>query len=205
MTSLGNTAARPPSLPESGASGGGRPGMTLVELLVAMAIGLVVSGVALMIYRLNAKHYLREEAAIQQQQNLRAAFYIIGRDLRMAGNGMKVLGPDAKLVQIWTSSRQGLGPGGEASIDASDGWFKHPDSAAPGARAIFGVDGGGRSLRHRDHLQERRGEPDPSGEGGGDFRERLGSPRGPGGRGHRGRGQPGPGQPVRHLLYQKRR
>lgn len=122
-----------------------RAGLTLVELLVAMALGLIISGVAFSIYRINARHYLDEEAFIQQQQNLRAAFFIMGRDLRMAGNGLKVLGPDSKLAQAWTVSRPAL-IGGVPSINPSDGWFSLPDTATPGARAIFGIDGGtGRS------------------------------------------------------------
>jgi prepilin-type N-terminal cleavage/methylation domain-containing protein len=120
----------------------GRAGVTLVELMVTMALALIVSGVAFMIYRINTSFYLREEAYIQQQQNLRAAFYIMGRDLRMAGNGMKVIGPDVRRVRLWTSSRQILSPGGFPAIDPAEGWFAPPDDATPGAWAIFGLDGG---------------------------------------------------------------
>ncbi|MDR1656112.1 MAG: prepilin-type N-terminal cleavage/methylation domain-containing protein [Deltaproteobacteria bacterium] len=117
------------------------PGLTLVELLVVIAISLIVSAVAFTIYRINTGYYLREEAFIQQQQNLRAAFYVLGQSLRMAGNGLKVLGPDVSLIQVWSPS-QVIVNKGNVSISPNPGWFSHPGSSAGGARAIFGIDGG---------------------------------------------------------------
>ncbi|MDR0621705.1 MAG: hypothetical protein LBJ61_07505 [Deltaproteobacteria bacterium] len=118
-----------------------RPGVTLVELLVVVALAMMVAGVAFSLHALNSQSYFREDAYIHQQQNLRAALYFLSRDLRMAGNGLKILGPEVKLVQAWTPSRQKF-TGGVVGMEYSPGWFSHPDSTAPGFRSIFGVDGG---------------------------------------------------------------
>jgi hypothetical protein len=109
-----------------------------------MVISLIVTGVAFSIYRLNASYYLREDAYLQQYQNLRVALYTISRDVRMAGNGFYVIGPDFKLMQAFTTSREearaGLHPPSE--MVAVSTWFRHADTSTPGVRAIFGVDGG---------------------------------------------------------------
>jgi hypothetical protein len=116
--------------------------VTLVELLVVCAVALIISAVAFTIYRINTSYYLREEAYIQQQQNLRAAMYLVGRDLRMAGNGLMVLGPAVEKVQAWTPTRLDSAGVGGVVIDTTPGWFSHAGGGSdPGARAVFGVDG----------------------------------------------------------------
>jgi hypothetical protein len=116
-----------------------------VELLVVMVISMIVTGVAFSLYRLNASYYLREDAYLQQYQNLRVALYTVGRDVRMAGNGFSLLGPNLKLMQVWTPSREKNVSGHPPSVmEASSGWFRHSDIPGPdnlGARAIYGVDG----------------------------------------------------------------
>jgi hypothetical protein len=109
--------------------------------LIVVVISLIISGVAFALYRSNTGYYLREEAYIQQQQNLRAAFYIMSRDLRMAGNGLRVLGPNVNLLNAWTPSRLAV-DNGNFKIDIVPGWFSYPDSTENGIRAIFGIDGG---------------------------------------------------------------
>ncbi|MDR1080441.1 MAG: PilW family protein [Deltaproteobacteria bacterium] len=142
MTKNRETLADPDLAPRPGA----RTGITLVELLVVMVISLIVTGVAFSLYRLNASYYLREDAYLQQYQNLRVALYTVGRDARMAGNGYSLLGPDMRLMQIWTPSREKATSGHPPSeMEAAAGWFRHADIPGPGglgARAIFGVDGG---------------------------------------------------------------
>ena len=119
------------------------PGVTLVELLVVSALALIVSGVAFSIYHVNTVHYLRQEAYIQQQQNLRAAMFVMSRDLRMAGTGLLLLGPAVKRIQAWTPSRPVIGPDSRVVIEPTSGWFSLPGPGAePGARAVFGIDGG---------------------------------------------------------------
>ena len=133
---------------------GFRPGVTLVELLVVVLISVIVVAVAFTLYRVNVTYYLKEDARLEQDQNLRVALSTVARDVRMAGNGYALLGPPNRLqfIQVYVPSQERLGSGGRAVQQASlEGWFSHADTAAEtaiaapdqlGARAIFGVDGG---------------------------------------------------------------
>jgi type IV pilus assembly protein PilW len=120
---------------------GFRPGLTLVELMIAIALALIVSIVGFNIYRINADQYLRVDSYILQQQNLRAAFYLMARDLRMAGNGLFVLGPKVKMVQAYVPS-QPIIKDSLPTISTTPGWFMNTDTSERGFRAIFGSDGG---------------------------------------------------------------
>jgi prepilin-type N-terminal cleavage/methylation domain-containing protein len=120
-----------------------KAGLTLVELLVATAIALIVSGVSFSIYRVNTSYYFREESFIQQQQNLRAALYVLGRDLRSAGNGFYILGNNVQLIQAYVPAQIFL-ESDVPMINAASGWFKLPDAdtSENGFRARYGLDGG---------------------------------------------------------------
>ncbi|MDR2349375.1 MAG: prepilin-type N-terminal cleavage/methylation domain-containing protein [Deltaproteobacteria bacterium] len=131
----------------SGFPGGNPSGFSLVELMVAVLLSLVVSGVAFSLHRLNSGYFLREEARIAQHRNMRAALFAVGRDVRMAGNGLGLFGPDLKLVQIYSPTREV--PDTKAKSPptktvATPGFFSHSDSLTgkAGARAIYGADGG---------------------------------------------------------------
>jgi type II secretory pathway pseudopilin PulG len=127
------------------ATGGGlRAGLTLVELLVVVVIAVIVTGVAFSVYRLNASYYYREDAFIQQYQNLRVAMYTISRDVRMAGNGMSILGSSANLMQIYSPTREILtNASPPTSTSVAPNWFSYPDSSGEtGAWGIYGYDGG---------------------------------------------------------------
>jgi type IV pilus assembly protein PilW len=60
-------------------------GFTLVELLVAMAIGLIVLSAVYSTYTTQQKSYVLQEQIASMQQNLRAAMYFMVREIRMAG------------------------------------------------------------------------------------------------------------------------
>jgi type IV pilus assembly protein PilW len=60
-------------------------GFTLVELIVAMAIAGIVIGAIYSTYKSQQDSYVAQEQVAEMQQNLRAALYVIGRDIRMAG------------------------------------------------------------------------------------------------------------------------
>ncbi|MBW1773889.1 MAG: PilW family protein [Deltaproteobacteria bacterium] len=60
-------------------------GVTLVELLVAMTIGLVVMAAIYSTYISQQQQYLVQEQVSGMQQNLRASVYFIARETRMAG------------------------------------------------------------------------------------------------------------------------
>jgi len=60
-------------------------GFSLVEILVAMVVsGIVLSGIY-STYQSQQRSYILQEEMAQVQQNLRAAMYLMTRELRMAG------------------------------------------------------------------------------------------------------------------------
>jgi type IV pilus assembly protein PilW len=121
----------------------GRLGVTLVELLVVIAMGLIVSGVAFSIYRVNSQYFLDTEASLQQQRNLRVAMLTLTRELRMAGNGLFVLGPGLRLVQAYAPVNSERACSTKPDTTDELDWFANCDSdPTPGVRAIFGEDGG---------------------------------------------------------------
>ena len=61
-------------------------GLTLVELLVSISIGLVVVGALAALYLSTARSFRQLEALGQLQSNARYVFEIMGYDIRMAGN-----------------------------------------------------------------------------------------------------------------------
>lgn len=127
--------------------GGQAPGITLVELLVVVLISVIVVAVAFTLFRVNVSYYVKEDARLEQDQNLRAAMASVSRDVRMAGNGFALLGPPNMLqfIQVWTPAHvlEELDDKGAFQTTSAPGWFRHADAdpADLGARAIFGVDG----------------------------------------------------------------
>ena len=61
-------------------------GITLVELLVSISIGLVIIGAMVALYIGTASSYRQLEALAQLQSNARYVFESMGYDIRMAGN-----------------------------------------------------------------------------------------------------------------------
>ncbi|HKK67984.1 MAG TPA: prepilin-type N-terminal cleavage/methylation domain-containing protein [Bacteroidales bacterium] len=60
-------------------------GFTLIELLIAMAITTIVSAGIFSAYRSQQNAQLAQKQIVEMQQNLRAAMYIMTREIRMAG------------------------------------------------------------------------------------------------------------------------
>ena len=60
-------------------------GFTLVELLVAMTISLVVMGAITSTFKSQQDSYIVQTQISSMQQNLRAAMYMLTRDIQMAG------------------------------------------------------------------------------------------------------------------------
>ncbi len=60
-------------------------GLTLVELLVALIIGLVLVGGVAQIFLSNKQAYHLSDELARMQESARYAFYLLSRDLRMAG------------------------------------------------------------------------------------------------------------------------
>ena len=57
----------------------------MVELLVAMAIGLVVLGGMYSVFTIQNKTFSKQEQIVEMQQNARAAMDMMSREIRMAG------------------------------------------------------------------------------------------------------------------------
>jgi type IV pilus assembly protein PilW len=60
-------------------------GFTLIELLVAIALGMVILAGLFRTFKVQHDSYLIQDQVSAMQQNLRAAMYLITRDLQMAG------------------------------------------------------------------------------------------------------------------------
>ncbi len=60
-------------------------GFTLAELMVAMAISLVVMGAIFLTFKSQQDSYIIQDQISAMQQNLRAAMYMLTRDIQMAG------------------------------------------------------------------------------------------------------------------------
>jgi len=67
-------------------------GFTLVELLVALVISAILSGVIYSAYVSQQDTQLSQEQVAEMQQNLRSAMMVIVRDIRMAGYDPNVTG-----------------------------------------------------------------------------------------------------------------
>lgn len=107
-----------------------KKGLSLVELMLVLLIGLVVGAVVLSIYQINARYYLRRDALSEQRQNLKTAFDSF-REISLSGNIHRLLGPGVQRIQIYIPE-----------TDEGGHWFQHPGEDEPGALPLFGRDGG---------------------------------------------------------------
>lgn len=63
------------------------PGVTLIELMIALVLGLIVSGAAMALFMTNRQTYIASESLGRVQENSRTAFELMARDVReAAGN-----------------------------------------------------------------------------------------------------------------------
>ncbi len=60
-------------------------GFSLVELMVALAVGLIVTGAAITVFLSTSRTYDATESLGRVQENLRVAFELMARDIREAG------------------------------------------------------------------------------------------------------------------------
>ncbi len=60
-------------------------GLTLIELMVAMTLGLIIMGAAVQVFSANKKSYRLNSALARVQENGRFAMQSMARDIRMAG------------------------------------------------------------------------------------------------------------------------
>ncbi len=110
-----------------------RKGITLIELLVAMAITGVVATAVFAVYFSQNRTYMVQEQVVDAQQDLRIAFKHLARDLRMAGlqdpflssaAGFQPASTSATTVSFTLDRSGGQGDGvdndGDGAIDEAD-------------------------------------------------------------------------------------
>jgi len=78
-------------------------GFTMVELLVAMAMAVIVMGALYSTFKSQQDSYVNQEVVAEMQQNLRAALYMMARDIRIAGYDPSELA-DAGIVSAGPNS-----------------------------------------------------------------------------------------------------
>lgn len=69
----------------SSAASGRTRGITLIELMIAMLLGLVITGGAMSLMLANRQSYRTNEALSQVEESARTAFELLARDIRQAG------------------------------------------------------------------------------------------------------------------------
>lgn len=103
-------------------------GFTLVELLVAMAVGLIVLSATYGVFTLQGKTFSTQERVAEMQQNARAAMDFMTREIRMAGYdptgsaGSGIVSAGANAINFTldtTSTYHGDAPDGDTS-DANE-------------------------------------------------------------------------------------
>lgn len=101
-------------------------GFTLLELLVSMAIvGIVMAGIY-SVYHAQQKSYLAQEQVAAMQQNLRAAMYLMEREIRMAGYdplgsaGAGILSANTNSIRITLDIHDGVDNDADGNIDEDD-------------------------------------------------------------------------------------
>jgi prepilin-type N-terminal cleavage/methylation domain-containing protein len=83
----------------------GQVGFSLLEVLIAMVITVIITGVMYAFMFSSENTFRREPELIERQQNIRVAMDLIQRDLTNAGAGM---GP---FIQVFTNSLDNYTPG----------------------------------------------------------------------------------------------
>ncbi|WP_240097073.1 PilW family protein [Thermomonas flagellata] len=83
-------------------------GFGLVELMIAMVLGLIVLGAAVAVFQSNQRTYSANEGQNRVQENARAAYEMMVRDIRATGGSAcsseaRVLGSDANSVLFRTA------------------------------------------------------------------------------------------------------
>jgi type IV pilus assembly protein PilW len=68
-------------------------GFTIIELVIAMAIGMVVLGALYSLFSVQNRTFLLQEQIVEMQQNARSGMEIMLRDMRMAGYNPQKITP----------------------------------------------------------------------------------------------------------------
>lgn len=113
-------------------------GFTLVELLIAITLGLLVLGGVVLVFQSNSQNYRQNEALASLQDNARYALDVLGRDLSMAGYwGGIGLAESTQLIGVSAGALAAVAPG---------------DCGPAGENPAPFLLNTGRPLEFRDHL-----------------------------------------------------
>lgn len=101
-------------------------GFTLVELLVAMAISIIVMAAVYSTYRSQQQSYIVQDQVAAAQQNLRAAMYVMTKDIRMAGfdptqsGGFGIANAEAGTITFTSDNGTDSGEYGSGAVDTGE-------------------------------------------------------------------------------------
>jgi type IV pilus assembly protein PilW len=115
-------------------------GLSLIELMVALALGLLVVGAALTMFLSNRQTYATTESLSRLQENARVAFELMTRDLREAGG--TPCERDLPIVNVLNTPAANWWTQWSTPVVGYDGGMAFPDSpfgSAPGLR-LSGTD-----------------------------------------------------------------
>ena len=80
-----------------------KKGFTLIELLIAMVVASIVMAAIYAVYRSQNEAHRTQQLVVQMQQNMRAALYLLEREIRMAGYSITDPPAPAGFVQNFAS------------------------------------------------------------------------------------------------------
>jgi type IV pilus assembly protein PilW len=93
-----------------------RKGFTLMEIMIALVIASIVMAAIYSVYRAQTRQHRIQQMAVEVQQNMRAAMYLLEREIRMAGYSPS--GPSA--AAGFKADFSALGPPHDGSGAATD-------------------------------------------------------------------------------------
>jgi type IV pilus assembly protein PilW len=128
----------------------------LIELMVALVLGLVVVGAAVSVVLANKQSYRTNEALSQVQESARTAFELLARDLRQAGMSgcdrsgriANVLLPNAAWWQTWFGLRGVAGDESDPAV--ATGTAVAERVAGTDSIQLQGIEGAGLTVQSHD-------------------------------------------------------
>ena len=116
----------------------------MVELLVVLAVSSIVLSLMYQVYRSQLKSHTTQQELVGMQQNLRAALYLIERDIRMAGHGPNGGVADPAITIARDDEIEfAMDVTGGSTLEPSDG-----DTADPGEQMTYRHDVSGDLIRN---------------------------------------------------------
>jgi prepilin-type N-terminal cleavage/methylation domain-containing protein len=79
-------------------------GMTLVEILVAVAVAGILMSVMFTMFRSSQRSYVTQDYVAEMQQNLRVAMQYVSRDIRQAGCGFNLMSELVPDIQVYNKN-----------------------------------------------------------------------------------------------------